>query len=87
MCGLVRKKHKRLPRQQGSALPAHHAHHGRQRRLKNRTSEKWPTSLHALNYFGEKSLAYAAVPHEAIIFTKFHEDWKKIVDLLLMTNF
>ena len=27
------------------------------------------------------------VPHEAIIFTKFHEDWTKIVDFLLMANF
>ena len=27
------------------------------------------------------------LPHEVIIFTKFHKDWTKIVDFLLMTDF
>ena len=27
------------------------------------------------------------LPHEEIIFTKFHEDWTKIMDFSLMTNF
>ena len=27
------------------------------------------------------------LPHEVIIFTKFHKDWTKIVDFLLMANF
>ena len=27
------------------------------------------------------------LPHEEIIFIKFHDDWTKIVDFLLMANF
>ena len=30
---------------------------------------------------------HETLSHEIIIFTKFHEDWTKIVDFLLMSNF
>ena len=49
---------------------------------KMRHIQKW-----AINKKSRVFVRWKWLPYKVIIFTKFHEDWTKIVDFLLMANF
>ena len=51
------------------------------------TFKNWPLIKHPQFLSNSHETLRELLPHEVIIFTKFHEDWKKIVYFLSMANF
>ena len=54
---------------------------------KRETSKSWPLIKNPQFLSNPYETWWKWLPHEAIIFTKFHEDGTKIVDFLLLANF
>ena len=54
---------------------------------KQDTFKDWPSVKHPCFWFYSNETWWKWLLHEAIIFTKFHEDWTKVADFLLMANF
>ena len=54
---------------------------------KQDTLKNWPLVKNQQFFSNPNETWWKWLSHEAIIFTKFHEDWTKIVDFLLMAKF